>query len=438
MIEIKNLKIEKMVFRGYGLGFHNSSPIFVRNCVAGDIVDVQIIHKKKDVQFADVIKVVEASTARVKPMCAEFETCGGCDWQQIDYPMQLKFKEDIIREIFGRIHPEIIEIQASPKINGYRNKMFLPVSIESGIPIAGMFAKQSHRVVPHFNCNLQPEFFDELVEDILKYMKAAKVSVYDEKSGKGLVRHIGIRYGFNTDDLMVVLVTKSRKLPFSNQLIRILTDKYPNLKGIVLNINPTNTNVILGNDEKIIYGENSITEKIGEKLYKIHYRSFFQVNSGLTEKLYEFVKEQVKAGDKVIDAFSGAGTIGIYLSDRAEKVFCIESNTNAHADAKHNGEVNKAKNCEFICGNVEDVLPQLVVKEEPDLIVFDPPRKGLEADTIEKIALIPKIVYVSCNAMTQKRDIERLLKRGYKIKLIKPFDMFPHTYHMENVIVLEK
>lgn len=438
MEEIKNLKIEKMVFRGYGLGFHNSSPIFVRNCVAGDLVDVKIIHKKKDVLFADVVKVVEPSKARVKPRCKEFGTCGGCDWQQIDYHMQLKFKEDIIREIFGRIHPEIGEVQASPLQDGYRNKMFLPVSMEAGIPMAGMFAKQSHEVVPHTSCNLQPVFFDELVEDILKYMKAAKVSVYDEKSGKGLIRHIGIRYGFNTGDLLVVLVTKSRKLPFSNQLIRILTDKYPNLKGIVLNINPKNTNVILGNDEKIIYGENSITEKIGEKLYKIHYRSFFQVNSGITEKLYDFVESQVKEGDKVIDAFSGAGTIGIYLSDKAEKVFCIESNSNADADARHNAEVNKADNCEFICATVEDVLPKLVAKESPDLIVFDPPRKGLEADTIEKIALIPKIVYVSCNAMTQKRDIEKLIKRGYKIKQIKPFDMFPHTYHMENVIVLER
>lgn len=435
---IKNIKIEKLVYKGFGLGFKDSNPIFVFNSVPGDIVDVKIIHKKGNALFGEICELKERSEFRIEPECKVFGTCGGCDWQCIPYEKQLEYKQIIIEEIFRNIPEEKIRtIVASGKDRYYRNKSFFPISEKNNEPVIGMFERRSHKVVPHLKCFIHPPVFDEVIKVFRNYLTASKIKIYNETNGKGTARYLGIRHSKNTNEMMIIFVTKTRKIPFSNQLVRALTTSFPNIVGIVQNINSNPTNVILGNEDKILFGKNNLIEKIGSSRYKLNYQSFFQVNTTVAEKMYEFVKEHIPANSNVLDAYCGVGSIGIYIAGKAGKVIGIENNGNAVIDARFNAELNNASNCDFITGDVEDKI--LEICENIDTIIFDPPRKGLNKEIIEKIPdNIKKIIYISCDPSTQVRDVNRLMEKGFKIKLIQPFDMFPQTYHIENGIVLER
>ena len=437
---IEKLKIEKLVYKGYGLGFNDSNPIFVPYSVPGDIADVEIEYQKKDVFFGKIKELIERSPNRIEPNCEVFCKCGGCDWLNIPYEKQLEYKQLIINEIFRNVKVnKVNEILSSPLQKYYRNKSFFPISEIQAQPLIGMFERKSHKVIPHKHCKLYPPIFAKIMESFLSYMNVANVTVYDERTGKGTARHLGIRYSEATGEILVILVTKSRKLPFSKQLVRILTTEFPDIVGIVQNINQSRTNTILGDENKILFGRDHIFEKIGKKKYKLHSSSFFQVNSGIAEQMYDFCRAHIDKNDKVLDAYCGVGSIGLFVADKATEVVGIENNEFAVQDAVANAKLNKVENCHFITGDVEQELPILCRKEKFDTIIFDPPRKGLDAGTIKTLPdNIKKIIYISCNPTTQERDAKLLLERGFKIILMQPFDMFPHTYHIENVLVLKR
>jgi len=437
---IENLKIEKLVYKGYGLGFYNDLPVFVANAVPDDIVDVKVEYTKSKVIFAVIKKITTPSKWRISADCEVFGKCGGCDWLHINYKKQLDFKQQILEEIFHKIQIEkMLPIIPSPQTMYYRNKSFFPISSQNDVHIAGMYARKSHKVVPHRQCKLHPKLFDDLAEVLLGYVSASHISIYNEKSGSGSARHLGMRYSQTTNELLVILVSKTRKIPFSKQLVRVLQENFSNLVGVVLNVNPHRTNVILGDDEKILFGRDHYFEELNGKRYKLHYKSFFQVNAETSVAMYDFVKRHTAASRIIVDAYCGAGTIGIYLADSGKEIFGIESNFEACEDAAENARLNKAENFHIVSGKVEDELAKLAKKTEPDTIIFDPPRKGLDDAIFQQIPQkIEKIIYISCDPNTQRRDIIKLMEMGFKIKIMQSFDMFPQTYHIENVIVLER
>lgn len=438
---IEDLKVEKMAFNGFGLGFFHSDPIFVSNAVPGDILDVRISHQKQDVFFADILKIKTSSEIRIEADCEVYGVCGGCDWLNIPYEEQVRIKEQLQQELFRNVEiRDNLPIIASSEKFYYRNKIFLPVTREKERIIIGLFAKKSHRIVPHKKCYLQMEIFDQILIKIIEYLQVAKVKIYDEAINSGNVKHIGFRYSNSENKILVIIVTKRRTLPFTKQLVRMLREDFPNISGIIQNVNPFQVNRILGNDTKILFGEDFLHDKIGDRKFRFNYQSFFQVNLGITDKLYEFIKSHIEENSNIIDAFSGVGTIGIYLADKAKHVFCIESNKEACIDAEHNVSENGAANCEIICGDVENELSITLRKKIIHNIIFDPPRKGLSKNAINIVIgyKIKKIIYISCNPPTQLRDAEKLLENGYEITHQQAFDMFPQTYHTENVLIFAK
>ena len=436
---VKDLKIEKLVYKGYGLGFKNSIPFFVPYSVPEDLLDIEITHTKKDVSFGTIKKIKKESENRIKPECEVFGICGGCDWLNIAYTNQLEYKQQIIEEIFRKLQIEKINrIIGSDEEKFYRNKSFFPITQINGKPVIGMFARKSHKVIPHKKCEIHPPVFDTLILDFQKYLIASKTSIYNEKTGKGNARHLGIRFSKITNELLIIYVAKTRKIPFSKQLVRMLLEKYPNIVGIVQNINPKQTNTILGEDEKLLFGRDFLYDKIGDFRFKLNYKSFFQINSIVSGKMYSFVRDNLEPATNVIDAFCGVGTISIFISEKVKKVIGIENNANAINDANKNAELNNIVNCEFLKGNVENLLPE-IIKRNIDTIIFDPPRKGLDEKIIFSLPqTIKKVIYISCNPATQKRDVEKFLEIGFHIKIMQPFDMFPQTYHIENVLILER
>ncbi len=436
---VKDLKIEKLVYKGYGLGFKNSIPFFVPYSVPEDLLDIEITRTKKDVSFGTIRKIKDESENRIKPECEVFGICGGCDWLNIAYKKQLEYKQQIIEEIYYKLQIEKINrIIGSNEEKLYRNKSYFPITQINGKPVIGMFARKSHKVIFHKKCEIHPQIFDKLISDFQKYLVASKTSIYNEKTGNGTARHLGIRFSKTTNELLIIYITKTRKIPFSKQLVRMLLEKYPNIVGIVQNINPKQTNTILGEDEKLLFGRDFLYDKIGDFRFKLNYKSFFQINSIVSGKMYSFVRDNLEPGTNAIDAFCGVGTIGIFISEKAKQVIGIENNANAINDANKNAEMNNIANCEFLKGNVENVLPE-IIKRNIDTIIFDPPRKGLDEKIIFSLPrTIKKIIYISCNPATQNRDVEKFLEIGFHIKIMQPFDMFPQTYHIENVLILER
>jgi len=438
---IKELDIRKLVYRGYGLGFHDSKPVFVSNAVPGDVVNVCITYKKKDVYFAEIEEIVRHADQRIKPSCEAFGICGGCEWLNINYRSQLNYKEEIIREMIKDLEVEqFLPIEGSDSIERYRNKSFLPVSAEKGTPVFGIYARKTHKVVPHRSCRLNPSIFNELGRVIIDHAITAKVKIYNEKNNKGNLRHIGFRVSKATGEILVILVTRNRKLAFTKQLVNKLLNANSNIVGIIQNINPESVNRILGEDHKLLYGRDYITDKIGDMEFRLNYNSFFQVNNSTMQKLYDFVKAEVPSDVNLLDAYSGIGTIGLYSAEKVKQVYLIEENESAIKDGIYNSSQNRVENAVFISGSVDDNLENVCTENKIDVIIFDPPRKGLTQEIIESVSQnrIGKVIYVSCNPATQMRDLHRFIEHGYRIIKMKPFDMFPHTYHIENVAILER
>lgn len=444
--EIKTLKIEDLAHGGDGVArAENGMAVFISLTLPGDLVKAKITKIKKDYAFAELIEVIEAGPGRIKAPCPVYNECGGCQLQHIDYQKELEFKKNNIKQLINRIAEikdfKLMDVLAADDNFRYRNKAQFPLKINENDQItAGFYKRGSHDIVPNHDCLIQHPLINRILRITLEELNKFQLSIYNEDSLQGLLRHLVIRVGSCTNQALLVMVTNGDDFIDKNLIARTLMRKIPELKGVVQNINNENTNVIFGKKDLLLAGENKITEYIGKTAYLVSARSFFQVNTMQAKKLYDTAAEYLgnDRSFKIIDAFSGTGSIALYLADKAEKIYAIESLESAVKDAEENAKLNNVNNIEFKKGMVEEKLPELLEKEKIESVIFDPPRKGLDEKTVNLLlsSSIEKIIYISCNPATQARDLKKL-KEKYQLVKIQPVDLFPQTYHIESVALLE-
>jgi len=434
---------------GAGIGKLDGYIWFVKDALIGDKIEASAMKMKKNYGFARLVRVIEPAPGRVEAKCPVARACGGCQMQELDYAEQLKFKEKKVYNHLKRIGG-LENIPMEPIIGmehpwRYRNKAQFPIGTgKDGYPVAGFYAGRTHSLipVPGLDCMLGCEENKILLSIVLTFMREFKISAYDENLHKGLVRHVLLRKGFASGELMVCLVINGSKLPHAEVLVERL--KAAGVASVSLSVNKEKTNVIMGLEIINLYGPGYITDKIGNIEYRISPLSFYQVNPVQTERLYGTALEfaDLSGGETVWDLYCGIGTISSFLAQKAGKVYGVEIIPEAIDDARANAERNGIKNVEFFVGKAEEVLPEQYEKNQiyADVIVVDPPRKGCDSvclDTILKMAP-KKVVYVSCDSSTLARDVKYLCENGYEVKRVRPVDMFPMSGHVETVCLLSK
>ncbi len=429
------------------VGHYNGLAVFVDGGIPGETVQVRITQKKKNYARAELIKVLDAVSTRVNPECPVFSDCGGCQLQHIDYREQLLHKEKMIKDLLERIggmeNIKISSVIAAENNLAYRNKAQFPLAEDSeGKIVSGFYQKGTHQLVAYDNCHIQHPLINRIANKAIEIANEFGISAYDEEKHKGLFRHLIVRVGVCTSHAMLIIVTNGNKFSLVKEISEKIIKEVPELVGIIQNINTRKTNVIMGNENKVQVGQDFYYDYIGDIKYAISPQSFFQVNTLQAAKLYDKVLDyaQLTGEELILDAYCGIGSISLYLSGRAKKVIGIEEVSEAIKDANKNAQLNGIENCEFISGKVENKLTEIINRgEKLDIIVFDPPRKGLADSVIEAVlkVLPDKIIYVSCNPATLARDLKKL-KEKYDIKEVQPVDMFPHTSHVETVCLLTR
>lgn len=431
---------------GVGIGKHDGFTVFVDGGLISDKLKVKITKSKKNYAVGEIVEIIEKSPFRVERVCSDkLSDCGGCQIQELDYQKQLDIKTNEVKQTISRIG-KLNDTLVHPTLGmenpfRYRNKAQFPIQKIDGKTVIGFYKKKSHDVIPTDKCIIQHDVNDKIIKIIKTYIKAYNVSIYDEKTHTGVLRHLVTKVGFETKEVMVVLVANGKKLPYLNELASVLKENVPGFKTLVLNTNREKTNVILGKENKVIYGDGKINDYIGDLVFEISPLSFFQVNPSQTEVLYNKALEyaELKENDTVFDIYCGIGTISLFLAQKAKKVYGVEIVGDAIKDAKINAKLNKLENTEFFVGKAEEVVPKLYKEgKTANVVVVDPPRKGCEESVLDTIVSMEpdKVVYVSCNPSTLARDLAYLDERGYKCKEIQPVDMFPHTMHVESVALL--
>ncbi|GIM31435.1 23S rRNA (uracil(1939)-C(5))-methyltransferase RlmD [Paraclostridium bifermentans] len=431
---------------GVGIGKHDGFTVFVDGGLISDKLKVKITKSKKNYAVGEIVEIIEKSPFRVERVCSDkLSDCGGCQIQELDYQKQLDIKTNEVKQTISRIG-KLNDTLVHPTLGmenpfRYRNKAQFPIQKIDGKTVIGFYKKKSHDVIPTDKCIIQHDVNDKIIKIIKTYIKAYNVSIYDEKTHTGVLRHLVTKVGFETKEVMVVLVANGKKLPYLNELASVLKENVPGFKTLILNTNREKTNVILGKENKVIYGDGKINDYIGDLVFEISPLSFFQVNPSQTEVLYNKALEyaDLKENDTVFDIYCGIGTISLFLAQKAKKVYGVEIVGDAIKDAKINAKLNKLENTEFFVGKAEEVVPKLYKEgKTANVVVVDPPRKGCEESVLDTIVSMEpdKVVYVSCNPSTLARDLAYLDERGYKCKEIQPVDMFPHTMHVESVALL--
>ena len=421
-------------FQGEGIARVNNFTIFIPNAIKGEKVRILVVKVLTSYAFGKIKEIIEPSKYRISSDCNTYKRCGGCNLRHIDYKYTLKMKQNQVQSLVNKNLKNKIEVGSTVGMENpyhYRNKAQLPVGIDKdGQPTIGVYANRTHEIIPIENCMIQNEQTQKVAKSILEFIKKNNISIYDEEIGKGLIRHLVIKVGINTNELMCIIVINGKEIPKQEKLIKELISKFPNIKSIVKNINTKNTNVILGKQNEVIYGNDYIKDKLGEYTFRISPLSFYQVNPIQTEKLYDLAieKAEVSKEDVVYDLYCGIGTISIFTAKHAKKVYGIEIVKEAIEFAKENAKINNIENAEFYAGDVEEELTKLLEKDKPTIIMLDPPRKGIDNKTIENILNTKpkKVIYISCNPATLMRDISKLEDK-YNLKSITPVDMFPFT-----------
>ncbi|WP_338729869.1 23S rRNA (uracil(1939)-C(5))-methyltransferase RlmD [Clostridium perfringens] len=452
MVEKNKEYIFDIISQGYeGEGIakiDNKYPIFIEGALKGEKVKVRIVKVNKNFAYGKLMEVLEASEERVNPPCAIYKRCGGCKLQHASYKAQLDFKWDRVNDCvskIGKLDPSIVKYPLGmEKPWRYRNKVQLPIGLINGEVKIGFFAPRSHDIIDMESCLIQDEIGDKVVKLTREWIEKFNIRPYNvdgEYDEKGIVRHIMIRRGFTTNEVMVVLVTNGEKLPHKEEFVDLMVKNIPGIKSVIQNINLKKTNVILGLESKTLWGEDTISDYIGDFRFNISPLSFFQVNPTQTEVLYGKALEyaNLTGNEEVFDAYCGTGTITLFLSQKAKKVYGVEIIPQAIDNAWINAKENKVENVEFFVGESEVVIPDLINKGvKADVVVVDPPRKGCDKKLLDAITNInaKKIVYVSCDPSTLGRDLQVLEENGYKTLEVQPVDMFPNTSHIENVAKL--
>lgn len=443
--DLIKLNITDLTGGGDGVGHApDGRVVFVPNTAVGDEVLAHILKVKKKYAFAKIEEIITPAECRIDSNCPISLRCGGCVFRHINYKKECEIKRTQVENSFRRIgglDTPINEIIGAKSVDFYRNKAQIPVGVDrEGNVICGYYTKSSHRIVPCNNCRLHPSIFDSIIQKFTAWTNENGISVYDEKSGKGLLRHLYIRQAAKYGDIMVLIVINGNELPDKDSLVDSLTELHE-VKSVQININKENTNVILGKKCIVLYGEDSITDTICGVKIRISPLAFYQVNHAMAEKLYNKAKELAEPKDKVVlDLYCGVGSIGLSMAKEAKEIIGVEIIPQAVEDAKFNAKLNGIENARFICGDAAKAVKDLEKQGlSPDVVILDPPRKGCEASLVETVAteFRPKtIVYISCNDATLARDCALFKDYGYKTVEATPVDLFARTGHVECVALL--
>lgn len=439
------IKINDLTNTGEGIGKIEGFTIFVEGAIVEDEVSIIINQIKNNYAIGKIIKIIKPSQYRIEPPCEYFEDCGGCQIQNITYSMQLELKVKQLKEALKRIGKmDLTEVNISPIMGmdypyNYRNKAQYKIT-QTGL---GFYKKKSHDILTIDKCYIQSELSQTTIKHLNAFIRQHQIPIYNEETHSGVLRGIVERVSNYNKEIMLILVINAKELKYKDELINFIKDKLPNVKSLYININMKRTNVVLSQENQLIWGKEKIIDAIGDLKFEISPLSFFQVNPVQTKVLYDRVKEltQLTGEETVFDLYCGIGTIGLYLAREAEKVYGIEIIPQAIQDAQSNAILNGVSNAEFISGKAEEKLPDLLKQGiKPDIMIIDPPRKGCHPALLETIITTtpPKIIYISCNPATLARDLNILTQGGYKVEEIQPVDMFCHTGHVECVVLMSR
>lgn len=446
------LKIEDITNLGFGVGKHEGAVVFVSGAVTGDVAEVKIIKATSSYYVGKLLKITAASVIRGEDRCKN-QKCKSCAYREIRYAEELKIKENTVRSAFmkeGLSDITVLPTVPSPKLTEYRNKAQYPVSMDkNGEYVIGFYAPKTHTVCEAANCPISPSVFSEILELLRGFFKNHSISAYDEVSGQGLLRHVYLRRGDVSGEILVTLVINGDTVPHSDELVKIITDKFTSVVGILVNVNREDTNVILGEEYKILWGRDYIIDTLASAKLKITAPAFYQVNHGTATLIYEEARRLAKLekSDTLLDLYCGAGSIGLSMAEDAGELIGIEIIDSAVECARYNATLCGKENAYFYTGDaknaealLENAEKEMGKKISPDVIILDPPRAGCDEKLTEYVAsLSPKrIVYISCNPTTLARDVKRFRIMGYNTEEVKPFDMFPMTGHVESVVCLTR
>lgn len=440
----RTVYIEDLTHDGNGVAKIDGYPLFIQGALPQETAEIHVLKTLKNYGFAKIVEIIEPSPDRVKAPCIYFGKCGGCQLQHLSYEGQLKWKENMVKNVMkriGKIDAPVLPVKGMQDPWNYRNKSQIPFSMTETGPIAGFYKSKTHEIVDMERCLIQVSEADAMMANLKKELMEIDVQPYNEESHNGMLRHVVVRKGRATGEVMIVLVTNKHKFPQKEAAIEVIRKLVPNVTSIVQNVNIEKTNVILGNETYTLWGKDTIEDTIGGVRFEISARSFYQVNPVQTEVLYKQALDyaQLTGDETVIDAYCGIGTISLFLAQKAKQVMGVEIVEQAIEDAKRNADLNGFTNTYFEAGPAEEVIPRWYADgKEADVLVVDPPRKGCdEALLTTIIEQKPKrVVYVSCNPATLARDLRILEDGGYKTVEIQPVDMFPQTTHVEVIVKL--
>ncbi len=439
------LKIDSLSNDGNGVGRYENLVIFVPETVVGDEIIAHIVKVKKTYAFAIVKELIKSGKSRIEADCAVSKSCGGCVFRHMAYAAELEAKKGFVNSALERIAKSDLRaeeiLSASPE--RYRNKAQYPLRKESGRIKAGFFASRSHRVIECDDCKLQPEIFSLIKNEVVCFAEKNNISVYDELSHTGLLRHIFLRQSKDGGQIALCIVINGESLPLSDDFVAVFTKKFPQIKSVTLNINKEKSNVILGGEYINLFGDGYIEDELLGKRFKINAPSFYQVNRTMCEKLYLKATEyaDLKEGETLIDLYCGIGTVGLCVAGKNNKLIGIEVVPEAIVSAKENARLNSFDNAEFIAADASEATELLKSKGiKADCVIVDPPRKGCDEKTIRNIASFnpSRAVYISCNPATLARDLVRFETLGFKAEKATAADMFPRTSHVETVVLLSR
>lgn len=451
--ESVRVTVEDVNNLGYGVGHLDGLTVFVRGGVTGETVTAKVIKVTKSYLVALVQEIPERSEKRCAPDCGSYPACGGCVYRHITYAHELELKRAYVKNAFRKagVDAEVEEVRTTGRTEGYRNKAQYPITADprTGALEIGFYAGSSHRLVPAENCRLQPAVFGRISHDVVRFLTEHGISAYDENTHGGLVRHLYLRRGEETGEVLVCLVLNGRSLPDGDAFAAELMRRYPEIVGVLLNENTERTNVVLGGRYRLLEGKDYLTDRLCGLTFRISPESFYQVNHGACELLYGVAKERagLTGRERVIDLYCGIGTIGLTMADRAAEVLGLEIVPQAVECAKENALRNGIANARFACGdagNPETLLGKAAQLSGGDLsdavVILDPPRKGTTRELIAALDeyRVPRVVYVSCNPDTLARDCATFVAYGYRLSPVTPVDLFPRTGHVESVCVLSK